>query len=431
MPVQILGSDKILRLNNFPLLGMVQNHDAAVNTNPEEVFELGRTSKVDTALELATQGSFELVAVGNTAGLLARMIPVRDPSTQVFSGYLYSGNSNKNSYCVDEGDVAECQFDLTVFERPDQVNFSRSFWYPRCFLTQINGRADAAGNARETYNWRGVFMAAFNSPYHDVVASPCTVTAGTTLSVVTATNSSTHTLVYVYVDERRFRNATTADATKFSYAGTTLTVVTSEGYSIPSTAIARAVFFKTAAPSSTYPSVGAGDRGTTAFYIKGYQVNLYLAPVDPNSVLAAEQFLKVQSCDYSIDLRSEDLRQLALNLAGTSIYATVPTLPFSITVNCNVYEYDLNWWQQMLTKTPGTDVYTDSFDWDPATLRGDPSTPLALVMKYYTKAGVLLQTFQFTDLVVESVGDRVQVQGRSEVSLSFRGTAFNVCGVNA
>jgi hypothetical protein len=431
MAVQILGSDKILRLNDFPLLGMVQNHDAQINTNPEEIFELGRTSKIDTALELDAQGSFELVSIGNTAGLLARMIPVRNPSTQVFSGYLYSGNSNKNSYCVDEGDVVECQFDLAVYERPDQVNFTRSFWYPRCFLTQISGRAEAAGNARETYNWRGTFVTALNAPYHDIATSPCTVASSTTLTVSSGYNSSAYTLVYVYVDERRFRNSTTSDATKFSYSGTTLTVVTTEGYTIPSNAIARALFYKTTSPSATFPSVSSPDRGTSAFYVKGYQVNLYLGPADPDNPLSSEQFLKVQSMDYTIDLRSEDLRQLALNLAGSSIYATVPTLPFSITVNCTVYEYDLTWWQNLMTKTPGTNVYTDSFDYDPATLKGNPSDPLALVAEYYTKAGVLLQELKFTDLIPESIGDRVQVQGRSEVNMSFRGTAFEVCGYNA
>jgi hypothetical protein len=106
-------------------------------------------------------------------------------------------------------------------------------------------------------------------------------------------------------------------------------------------------------------------------------------------------------------------------------------LPFSISVNASVYESDLTWWNQLSTKVTGTDVYTDSHDFDPGTLKGDPTNPLSLVIKIYTKAGVLLETKQFTDLVLESYSERTAVQGRGEITLSFTGTACEFCGENA
>lgn len=432
MGLQVLASDRILRMNDFGLLGMIQNHEAQANTNPEEIFELGRTSKVDTSFELETQGSFDVIAIGNTAGLMARMMPVRNPTTLAFSGMRFSGASNKNAYCFTEADMTEMQFDLVVHERPDQKSFSRSHWYPRCFVQNISGRADAAGNATETFQWGGNFLATFNTPYHDIVSVFATVTNSTTVALTgTAPDSSTHTLVYVYVDDRRFRNDTTADATTFTHTGTTLTLNTTEGYAIPADALVRAVFYKTSSPSTTFPSVQASERGTTAFYVKGYQVNLYLGPADPDAPLDSEKWLRAQNCDYNIDLRSEQLRQLSLNTAGSAIYCRVPTLPFTITANVTAYEADLIWWRQIMTKTPGTDVYTDSYDFDPSSLKGDPSNPLRIVIRYYTKAGVLLQETQFLDMVVETVGERTAVGGRAERTLSLRGTALKVCGYNA
>lgn len=87
MGFQILGSDKILRMNNFPLLGLVQSLDWSPAFNAQDVFELGRTSKVDTSLELETSGSMELMSQGGLAGLLARTIVRR--SGGAFTGYMF------------------------------------------------------------------------------------------------------------------------------------------------------------------------------------------------------------------------------------------------------------------------------------------------------------------------------------------------------
>jgi hypothetical protein len=435
MANQILASDKLLVINDFGVLGMVQSIDTSAAMNPEEIYELGRTSKVDTAFELESQGSMELISIGNSAGLLARMTPLRVSGD--FTGYAFSGAGNKNNYCFTEGDLVETQFDLVIHEKSDNLHFDRSWWFPRQFLTTWSGRADSAGNATETYAFGGQYFAVFHSPYHDIIASPCTVASTSTLDVVNATvAAATYTLVYVYVDAQRFRNNSTSDATKFTLSGTAgsavLTVTTSEGYTIPSNAICRAVFYKTASPSSTFPTVGSSQRGTTAFYVKGFQVNLYIAPVDPANPLLSEKWLKVQSVDYNVDLQSEALRQLSQNLEGTAIYARVPTLPFNITLTANSYESDLTEWLSIMTNGhTGSSVYTDLYDFAPTNLKGDPTNPLYIVMRYYTKAGTLLQELQFLDMALDAPSERTVVRGRAECTWSFRGTAFKLCGYNA
>lgn len=426
---QVLASDKVLRLNNYSLLGMVQSHDVTANLNALDVYEFGRTSKVDSALELEVTGSFELISIGNTAALIARMTPKR--SAGAFTGYAYSGNANKNNYLFTEASLTECQFDLVVYEKPDQINWSRSMWIPRAFLTQISGRADANGVATETYTWGGQDLIGFDTPYHDILAVPLTVTSGTQLAIADGTDVTGYTLAYAYIDDKRLRRTGATGVTEATTISNGLAISSSEGYTAPSTAICRAVFYKTATPSSTFPTITTGIRDTTAFYVRGAQVDLYICPADTGTPLASEAWLKVQTVDYTIDLRAESLRQLAYAANGSSIYCRVPTLPFDISVNASTYASDWADWKAMLTKTfPGNDVYNDTYDFSPQSLKGDPTTPITVVMKYYTKAKALLQQTEFTDLRLESPAERTQVQGRTEMTWGFRGTAFKVTGFN-
>lgn len=433
MSLQVLASDTIIRINNFSLLGMVQSDDFTADEQLQDIYEFGRTTKVDASMELETSGTLEMISIGNTASLLARMVPLRD-SSDVFLGYVYSGISNKNNYCFSEGDITEAQFDMVVYEQPDQAHFTRSFWFPRCFVTRITGRADANGNATETYQWAGQDLVTFESPFHDIIASPATVTDSTHLAVTdTVVAAATYTLVYVYVDQQRFRNGASGDATTFALSGAAgsavLTLTTSEGFTIPANAICRAVFYKTSSPSTTFPVLASNLRDTSAFYVRGYQVNLFLAPANIASPQASEKWLCAQSVDYDINLRSEQLRELNLNVQmGTSIYARVPTLPFEVRVTCTVYEHDLNQWQAMLTKTfTGGNVYDNTLDFAPINLK----QTIPVVMQYYTKAGVLLQTTTFSDLQLEQPGLRKRVQGRGEWTYQLRGTAVKWCGANA
>ena len=88
MAFQILSSDKVLRLNDFAVLGLVQSLDWSPAFNAQDVFELGNSAKVDTSLELETSGTLELMSSGGMPGLLARVITLRDGSG-AFLGYKY------------------------------------------------------------------------------------------------------------------------------------------------------------------------------------------------------------------------------------------------------------------------------------------------------------------------------------------------------
>ncbi len=501
---QILGSDKNIRLNDFPMTGMYQSFDWSPSFNAEDIFELGRDTKVATALELETQGSKDLLSIGGTAGILARMIAKRNVSTGAFEGYLfgqtqYSGTvdsatstvitdagitpapiasaligltitltsgvgagqsrtitanttttittlawgvtpdnttvytigGGNNGYTLTQTDLRECVFDIIEVEKTDQLHYDRAVILPRCFLTTLSGRADANGNATETMNFAGDFVIGAPSPYHVVRSIPATYTTSSTMTLAdVAVTSSTHALMYVYIDERRIRQTASADAITASLglAG----VITISGYTIPTTARLHAIVWDNTSPTTTYPDVQTADRVNTNFHVKGWQADIYIAPADATNPQQSEKWLKVQSCDWNIDLRSEALRQISYNAAGTAVYCRLPTYPLDISMNASVYESDWADWKAILDPTiktfggTGTSPYTETYDFSPVSIRSS----FAVVIQYRTKTGSLLQTWRFPDMRIDGYGARVQVQGRSEITWTFRGTQFSLVGVN-
>lgn len=434
MSNQVLGTDTILRLNDFSLLGLVQSEDWQPNFNAQDIMELGNQAKVDTALELETSGTFELEASGNLAGLLARMIVTRGNSGE-FTGFMYDPTdlgTGKNAYTITHSDMKEVQFDLIMHQRSAQGDFDRSVWFPRCFVSGFSGRVDSNGMATETVQWSGQDMTTLPDPYHDIRSVPGAKTDDLEVTLAdTTVSSTTHELVYLYVNETRIRNDSTSDATKASLgASGVITITTSEGFVLPDTAIIMALVYKKT-PSTTFPQLLDADRGTTARYIKGYQANIYLAPVlsgETPTLASSDLWLRAQSADFSVDTRLETLRQIKQNKAGTSIYCRVPTYPLNTSVNVSTYETDLEDWKAMLTKSfNGDDVYVDSFDWSPENIKSS----FAVVFEYFTKSGAKLQQVDFTDLRVDGASSRTNVGGRSEVSWSLKGTKFKITGFNA
>jgi hypothetical protein len=426
---QALASDKILRISDYELVGMTQNFDWTPELGGQDIYELGAQKKVDTAYDLRVSGSFEQMGVGNTAGLLARMIPTRVAATDAFTGYVYNsgGGSGKNAYTFTEADLVESRFDLIQHERPDGKDYTRSTLFPRVSLATISGSARADGFATETYAFRGSEVIGFIDPYHDIRSIPATRTGNLT-ALMADTAMTGYTLAYVYVNDRRFRNSTTSDATKASMSvGGVVTLTTTEGFVIPVDADLHAVVYKTVG-ASAFPAITAGMRGTTANYVRGNQVNIYIAPTNPDATVDTEKFLRVQSLDWSVDMGVQELMELQRNDKGSATYIQVPTLPFNISCNATVYETDWKEWKALLNKTFTTDVYDSTLEFSPAFLK----TNFAVVVEYWTKSSpaAKLQVWQFKDMAPNGRGTRVGVRGRGEISWSFSGTSFKLQGFN-
>lgn len=448
--LQVLGTDKALRLNDYPLLNLVSSFDWAPNFNAQDIYEMGSTTKIDTSTELETSGSFELSSTGNTAGLLARMKPKKDAS-EAFLGYTYDSGSvaGKNAYTFTQDDLADIKFDILMHEKTNQRTFNRSLWLPCAYLTSFSGRADSNGMAMETFNFAGSFVYGFPEPFHDVRSIPAafvavsgTSTKTSTLQLVDVSNgnidltsisSTTHTAAYAVVDGTVITNDPTNDTTVALGVDGEVTITSTEGFVVPETAQVTVLVYKTTSPSTTFPTAATVERfaeGAKAInYIKGYQANIYLAPTDGMAPLASEKWLRVQSIDWNVDLRVETLRQIAANIeAGTSIYARVPTFPLSVSANISVVESDWADWKALMTgKThTGTDIWNHTFEFTPQYMKNE----FAVVIEYFTKSGTKVQTTRLLDLRVDGYGSRQSVGGRGEISWSMVGTEYRVEGLN-
>lgn len=425
--LQVLGSDKALRLNDFNLLGLANAFEWQPNFNARDVQELGNTGRLGTEKELEITGSITLTEHGSLPGILARMAVKRNAGTGAFEGYVYAsgGAGGKNAYTFTESDLGEMIFDIIEHERTDQKTFNRSVALPRMFLTGASVRLDANGSGEATLNFAGQDMFGSAAPFHDMRSIHATYTTNTTATMAD-TAMTGWTVSYVYVNEKRFDTDNTQPTYIAMSTAGVVTFTTTEGFVLTAADIIKVFVYKTVG-RTTFPGLALGERATSAFFMKGYQADLFLAPANVAAVTAPEQWFRAQTMDFNIDLRVEPLRQIAYNKLGTSVYARVPTTPFNITLNASTFETDWADWAKVMTNAhTGTDVYTDVFSWAPV-LNKDT---FGIVAKEYTLNKTLLTEWQFPDMRVDGAPSRVTIGGRGEISWSFVGNKFTLIGYN-
>lgn len=425
--LQVLGSDKAIRINDYNLIGLVQNLEWTPNFNAQDVQELGNTARLATETELEVTGSFEVLASGALPNILARMAVKRNATTDAFEGFVYAsgGAGGKNAYTFTESDISEMIFDLIEHERTDQQTFNRSVILPRMFLTGISCRVDANGRGSTTINFAGDYVYGAPAPYHDHRSVYATYTTGTTATAYVGALTG-YSIAYVYVNEKRF-STDTSEPTYVTFVAATgvVTFVTTEGFTIVATDVIKFLIYKSTSPSTIFPGLALGERATTSFFTKGWGASLYIAPADMAAVTAPEQWFRAQTIDWNVDLRVEALRQIAYNRLKSAVYARVPTNPFEISLNASVIESDWADWKAVIDQSfPGNDWLEDNYNL--ARLKGT----FAIVVKYFTPDGTLLTEWRFRDMRVDGMGSRVQIGGRGEISWSFRGNAFTLIGYN-
>jgi len=433
MPTRIIGSDVAARINSFNLVGMVQSIDYTPNFNAQDIYELGNTAKVDTALETEYTGTIELMDTGALPGLLARMKPVRD-SAGVPTGILYAsgGASGKNAYTITQTDMSEMIFDLLLHERTDQVYFNRSVYIARAFLTSFSGRAAADGVGSCTLNFASDFVGGFDSPYHDVRSYFATRTSGSTFTLQNITLPATNWDIAVfYINERRFTKVNT-DPTygTFTPASGLVTLTTTESYSIPADAYIRCLLYKSTSPSSLFQSVNSGEQGTTARYLKGFQTSVFIAPSSISAPVSSEQWMKLQSCDWSFDFKNTVLKQIAYSSLGSSTYYRGAVYPFDITLNATALEADWLDWKAVLdpsVKTFSGDITNSMYDLQPTSLKSS----FNVVIQQFTRAGAKVAEYRFSDMRVDGLGTAVRVGDNNQLTWSLKGTQYTIIGYNA
>lgn len=428
---QNLAADQILRINNFDLIGMVQSFDWTPNLGNDPDYELGNHGKVGDSYDGDVSASLTLKSTGGLPGVVARLIENRD-ANDVFLGYQYnSGGANgKNGYTFTQDDFTKTRADLILHERPDGSHFTRSTWLPRMQLSSLAGSVSATGASTETLNFSGSDDVGFPKPFHDVKSCACTVTDATHLQITdSGVNSTSYTLLYVMVNDKRFRNSTKSgtDATTFTLGATgALTMTTTNGEVIPADADCHALVCVTSG-SAVFPSLTTNARGTTATSVRGNKVDIFIAPANAALPTQQEKWLCAQSLDWTINMGLTNLDQIANTDRNSSTYTRVVNLPLGVSVTTNVYETDWAEWQKMLTGTfTGADPYDNTYEFAPATIK----TNFAIVVDYYTKAGSKLMRLTFADQSPSGRGKRVGVGGRSQIQWGFSGTLVSMQGFN-
>lgn len=442
----VLGSDKVLRINHQNTLGLVQSFDWSPSFSAQDVYELGRTTKLDTAMELDVGGSFDLASAGNTAGMLARMRPTFDVNGNSNNWTFDSGGApGLNAYTFTQDDLQFMQFDLIAHEKPNQRDFTRSLWMPHAYLNSFSGQIDAQGMATETYNFGAGTAYGFLNPYHDIISVLAVRTGNLTAQVVPAVataagvSAATHTIAYVNVNGRIFNSlplGTNNPTQVASAAGSpiVITLGTNEGFVIPQGSHITACFYRTTPNTNWNTVINPQYLGASApvYYVRGHMANVYLAPVTAGSPSSPEQWLRVQSLSYGVDLRVDTLKQVAWSGTGNSNYARVPTFPMDVSASITVNETDWADWRQVMTTAGGKtfagtgNVALNTYEFAPQHLQGE----FAIVVDYFTKNRTRIQNLQLLDMRLDGYGTRVGVGGRSEISWSLRGSEFRLEGFN-
>ena len=291
---------------------------------------------------------------------------------------------------------------------------------------------DANGLATDSVNWSGLYVVGFPSPYHDVRAVPCVKASSTTVTTPSGYDATSWEVAYLTVDGRPVRKVSTDPAKITAFTTNTITV---SGLSVNDGVVVMAALYKKT-PTTAWSSVhtpdviGSTGNNSQVFGIRGFQANVYIAPSDANSPTGSEQWLRVQSLDYNMDLRVEALRQVSFNQQGTTIYHRAVTFPLQMSVNATVTESEWADWKAMLTGKSfnnsglAADVYDNTYDFAPNNLKKS----FAVVIEYFTKSGTKIQKLTFDDLRVDGMGSRINIGGRGEITWSLRGSQMSVTG---
>lgn len=444
---QVRGSDAVISINHFDALNALTNFNWDGRFNEEQVQEIGTDAYAATTITPEVAGSFEATAVGNTVGILKRMIQKFNASTGAFEGYLAGYDPDEAGFGNEVGtvrskDLEKAVFDLIEKKKPNET-FSRATVLPRAHLSSLAIRADANGMGMETYNFEGDLVRAYESPYQDVIAIPGQRSSSTLvtfpgnyeLSVTPGTAANTeYVVIALMVDDIIVPRASLTVGTvggAVEPADDTLTLASP--YTVPEGARISLLAYRKLAGS--FPTL---TKPTAARFFKANQIDIFLventgsnsyydladaALVNHADFVNSNRLLRAQSVDLNIDLRREALRQIAKTDTGNAVFYRGATYPLNVTANLSLLETSLAEW----AKLQGKDLSVEGNYVDLAQFEGKT---WQIVVRYYYN-GTAVAATAMCDARVTAQGRRIAAGGRAEVTygftgsqLVFEGTAF-------
>ncbi len=425
---QVQGKDAVVHIGPYASINAIQNFNWDPRFNEEYLSELGNENYAAQSVRPEVTGSFELTATGSTIALLRSMITTK--SGNEFNGFMRGDPADltPNDGRIIVSDFQNAVFDVIEAKKADEA-FVRSTLLPRVFLTSIAMRADANGNASETYSFDGDQARIFPLAKRDLVAVPVTRVgaSSTNMSIMytgfdsieqAGTGARTWVVAFAMIDE------VIVPASGITIAGGGVTTGLFAFNGIYSASLGQRVmlYLYRRVPGS-FPTL---EYPTEARFVKGNQADIWLVAKEDIDILAdipsgelvdydfsvSDKVWRVQSMDMNIDLRREALHQISKTETGNSVYYRAATYPLNVTSSVNVLETTM----EDHAKLQGLDVDTDILD-----LESFEGKEWQLVLRYYLD-GEPLQTTAFTNARVSGSGRRVSAGGRAEISWTFTGS---------
>jgi hypothetical protein len=438
---QIQAKDTLVRINQFDALNCVQNFNWDAAMNAENLTQLGDANYDAQTTEPEVSGSFEVRSTGSLCSMLSRMIYTLDGVTGEFEGPI----GTANTALIRETDLERAVFDFIEAKKANEV-FDRSIVIPRAALTQFSVSAQADGTATESFSFEGDLLEVFRKGKQDVVSLSCVRdTAGTPTTTVIApvgfdlttdAGAATATQHVVYALDIDGRRVKAADLVVTTDAGGDKVALSAgaiaKGITVPTGA--RVVVYAYKKLPGTVPTI---SYPTTARFVKGDKINIWLvspastftvgaevgktvkqlitAGIDLNEIpfTDADLWLRLQSCDLSVDLAREALKEIRKNDRGNSTFYRAATYPLNCSVDISALERDHTEWAKLQGKT----------DADVLDLAGFENKEWMVIARYYLGDDAL-QTVGILNARVDAPGARIQAAGRSEVTWRLAGSEF-------
>jgi hypothetical protein len=479
---QIQSKDSVYRINDTDAISCIQNFNWDAQMSAEQLAQIGSANYDAQIITPEVSAQFEFRSTGATAGLLSRMIYDINGVSREYIPPASTG-ATLNNDLITEVDLERAVCDIIEAKRADTV-FDRSLLIPRAHLRSISLSARVDGTASESYSFDADDLEIYRKPYHDIRSVPFTrdatnketvvvppagfkVEAGSTLA------DATHKIIYISVDGDKFMPAdVTVDDAEHKITLTAGAIAAGKSFPVGSRVhVICHAKAPGAMPQIVVPAVAAvnNNYGTSARFVKADKIDIWLVhpdttftvgsftnkklvegdntgildhatPGDLNAVAFASSdlFLKVQSCDISLDLQREALREIRKNSRGNPVFYRAAQFPMDVNVSISALESDLNDWAKLGSTAPtgaGRKTKTESMPASPTTITSQDVLDLAsfespqwmVVMRYY-KGDTVLQTIVVQDARTSGIGQRMQVRGRSEVSYTLTGSRLFIKG---
>lgn len=413
---QVQAKDSVVRLGAFEAINAVQNLSLDPRFNEEYYSELGNANYTAQSRQPETEGSFEVTATGSLPAMLARM--VYDFNTQT---YKFDPTTKGNIHTIVETDLEYCIFDVLNLKQPG-LTFTDATLVPNAYLSDVSIRVDSTGTGSESYRFAADLQEAFYKPYHDMISVPMsTLTSGTCQvpAGYTGVTSGTYAIMYVFRDNVKF------DSTQASWtASTTITVPTGLFTTTTPKDRVTAILYKRTPgsfPTIYYP--------TTARFVRGDRADVWLV-VSGVGVSDNNRLLRCQSIDITVPLTRDRLTEIRRNNDLSTTYYRAVNYPLQIASNLTLNETTLQQWADLQGKVLNEAASTTPIDSNNVMNLKDFSA-MKIVVRYYVKGNdTALATVTLDEVNITAFGERQQVGGRAERTLSYTGSKITIVGAN-